>query len=1267
MLGLLDGRSRLDASSPEVKAGTASPLLPGHCTQVLDIARMVALLGDVELSLNATSDALRNGPPAETAAQGEFALPAGAQDTAGICGYLLGLDAIWLEREAAPDRVYEVLREVVLPASRPSEIFLYALDLAEITTESPEPLRPRSVGLLLCEWAARAGRLDELARLIERRQASSFAEVPARVLLAQIGVRRGDPRIMGESLDWLDHRIDQDSGSITLNLVAHAVLDALARPEGKTRGVAILEHLIRVAGTAQPGLGWPAALSSEIVRERLAHDDLAAARERIGRYVNEIDRANLDSFSLNRTGSRRAFALCLQAGHPSLAWEALGREADRESIQFDTTFVGLEIERLFAGMLGKPAAERFAFLKGWVLPSDPKKPVRFVAVEAPPNGEFQRWSATRALTNTFSLLIDAARESGQLDALAEALKPLEEARARDADALSLMVAIARGRTDGLAPRVLDRVKGLAIPKDAVPSPLAFEDGNAPPNPASRASWLDGLIAVACLQEPPLREVGEEMAGRLLSASPELRPAAPLASRIRGAWASARVAKEAGVPRVAARDFGPSAWVAEAPFDPNGPAEGWVAHEGHLALIPGSPLLPLRLRAPLQGAFEFTCEATDACGIGFGGLSFTRSELGGGEASGASANPFDAFASPVAGTPKVTEAEFHRYRLTVDAGAVRCWIDGRLVHESTDLSRSYPWLSLEPSTRSGVPVVVRNLTITGQPEAMTEVDLIAKGKLVWDSSSASPLGSLGARSSPENSLDSWASIESEGAWTSKGGEIKCSRFDSADGRPQTNLLIYARPLLEGESIRYEFLAKPGEFFVHPALGRRVFLLTPEGLTIRVFGPSDDTLLADEPGRRSPASKPLPLKVGEWNSVAFKLASGVVRCDLNGQTIAETEVRPGDDVRFGLFSFRDQSAARVRAIVLSGTSPLPKPSILADLGDGPALGVEDRRIARAWIGESTLRRNALRVVDGTKGLDPAGRYMTLRSWVLPDGGARPPRIDGEFRRARGLDGLGTASDPEPSSRPVEAVVPAVELVAASKVAGRLDELAGLIQGPGDDPARLALAALIAAEQGRDAETSAHLARLRARLAARPVVGPSVGWPEFVAATAGLKNPATTAEATALLDASADAFAPGDRGSPLAIHLGRRAELARLRDLPAELPSAWPSLEHWLPSSRAAGRDAGLPPAFWTWKAGEVRHFAAHPDDRLTFAQPLLGDFELTSKLSLDPERAPSPSNTAGRPWPSRLTARRLASWPRARRAGTSRSTPRSTSSRTGTTTA
>ncbi|MDA1231788.1 MAG: DUF1583 domain-containing protein, partial [Planctomycetota bacterium] len=111
------------------------------------------------------------------------------------------------------------------------------------------------------------------------------------------------------------------------------------------------------------------------------------------------------------------------------------------------------------------------------------------------------------------------------------------------------------------------------------------------------------------------------------------------------------------------------------------------------------------------------------------------------------------------------------------------------------------------------------------------------------------------------------------------------------------LAYMRPLLDGESVSYEFYYDEGKTTVHPALGRLAFLVEADGIRIHWLtdntnewtGLAADNAVVEPLNRRGP--RVLPLKPTAWNSVVLKMTDGKLNVSLNGEKVYE---RPMDGV-------------------------------------------------------------------------------------------------------------------------------------------------------------------------------------------------------------------------------------------------------------------------------------------------------------------------------------------------------------------------------------
>ena len=757
MISLLDDRARLKPTTgpaPVVGPAAAAPLLPEHCHQVLEVAALAARRGDFELSLSAALEALRNGPPALAAAQARFTYSRGNTDDVEVANRLVELDGLWREHGAPADPVYRTLLAIVLPDSRPEEVFPYTVDLAGVEYQQTGlPFRPKSAALILGEWAARAGRLDELVRAVEARKPRALAELPARIVLTEVGQVRGEARLTLEQLEWFDRRLDKDAGTYAVTLAAHVGLAALDRPETRDRARSLLAHTLRAAEGLTTKPTWMTPVRGQVALADLARGDLPAALASLEAAV-QVEPLGFSAGpnyldQLRRSSLKTAVTQCVVSGRPEPAWEMLGRVVDLDRVVGSPYAMGFELEWLLDNLAARPAPERFDFLKGWIIPADPKKPLRLAFVggpvddsATPPDGGWR--SPGRALLDTFSVLVEAARQSNRLDELAALIEHQARANREHAEGLALIVAIARGQASAIAPRVAGCSARVAERLKTTPAP---GEGN----PTTEA-WLDGRLALACLETPELRGIGMGIADRLSSAPDDRGPPTPMRRRLRAASNSWRLAGPSPVDRPPV-DLALRYWRAEGPA-PAGPSpEGWVGAEGHLAMIPGSPPRPLRLAFGLKGPFEFRCEASAAGLVEFGGRSFARvssSVAGPGPTSGFP--PAGGAARPPAGS--TDPVAFHGYRLAVGEDGLRCWIDGRLVYESDDPGRSFPWLTLAPDPRSDGPVVFRNLSLSGRPEILRQVDLSEGRELRWAGTAAEPLGRAGARNPLASAANSY---------------------------------------------------------------------------------------------------------------------------------------------------------------------------------------------------------------------------------------------------------------------------------------------------------------------------------------------------------------------------------------------------------------------------------------------------------------------------------------------------------------------------------
>ncbi len=214
------------------------------------------------------------------------------------------------------------------------------------------------------------------------------------------------------------------------------------------------------------------------------------------------------------------------------------------------------------------------------------------------------------------------------------------------------------------------------------------------------------------------------------------------------------------------------------------------------------------------------------------------------------------------------------------------------------------------------------------------------------------------------------------------------------------------------------------------------------------------------------------------------------------------------------------------------------------------------------------------------------------------------------------------------------PCLELIAAAKEAGKLDELAERVataETPASDDlfrrSKIALLAAIRAAQGRDADASDGLKQLLefTKKMAPDAHGPE-RWPDLIAVAGTLDRPALLKPAGELAEAmnkNVDASIVQnkmfeDRDWWMRAYRSVRARV-QVASQPDDLRRPFGSdagFTHWasVPGVDSMTRSHGSNTPHWTFQNNVVTHFPGHNEDYLVLRTPLRGDFEVTCELRL-----------------------------------------------------
>jgi hypothetical protein len=1183
----------------------------------------------------------------------------GEAPTASIMTRIGELDGLWSLGGVSPRESYEVLRDVVLPPGRPGEVALYPLGLGFATAR-----HPRSLGDLLATRAVRAGAAAEFIEAASGRRGNPVAELSALVLRAQVELASGRPAAASPILEAIEARLAQDSLRASAELAAHAALPALEFAESEAAAGLVLDRAIKnLSGqstTAEPTVTLMQALGGH----HLDRGRLEAGRERYRAYFDFQEKAlsqnqqNPEVLIYYRRGLMlRVAAAFARRGVVPDALEMLGRYADLAPTRYQESSPNGTIAALARGLGGLPTVERYRLLKDWTLPTAERKGVRsLVAYLSESNVPPAVFGATNVIPPggiiaTPGLLIEAAREAGKLDELADEVRALDPQAVDDARPLLALVEIARGKEGDAASIVevlaVEHEKAIeAAGKAGTPAQQQQQMANLP-----NAPLITAVVASACPRDARLAPAGERLADALLRrpwnglANGATAPTLMLV-HLRRDLLRGQAARAAGRDAPLGRGPGLDSWVAtdSATVNPllKAVPMAWFEHAGHVGLQGPNPVVPAELAFayPLAGTFEFSVDAQalqpeGEAAVGLGAQPFAARSVG-------TANGFNylnnnngqALLAIAFGANRAYRAEgSNRVTIKVEPGKVRAVVNGVVVAEDTDPDPTYPWLALIGRGRAAWG----SFELAGRPEIPRQIPLSLADRLgAWQGTAyaenlapRAPNPSFGP---DQMNLDAFD-------WASRDGEVRGRRMDdSSSAIHLQSRLAYPRPLLDGESVSYSFLHEPGLIEIHPSLGRVAFLIEPGGVRLHWMtdGPGldpsglpADNAVEDLASRRGPS--PLPLKPGAWNQARLSLAGGKVAIELNGQLVFERPIGSADDRTFGLFHYKDRTTSRVRDVVLRGDWPerfaaARSAGLLARAGR--ATDEADRKAGHALIGEGVLVQEVGPVLGRTRRLPLDARFEALAAWVLPGDDHPTFRLQGIFTPLDPppVEGSTTTRDHARVELGGEPDSPAGDLVEVAKAQGKLDELAARVDSAKrgtllDERGRLALLAMVRLAQGRDEQAIAAFEKLRGLAGSIKPADPDwMRWPELAACWTAVTHPKAEVRASALAALPIPAVGADQPGgaSELFVRQVRQARAigeARERGL---VTGDDPNLVPWasVAPSSASERGRGFPRSSWTSGEGVWSNRSGRAGDVLLLGVPIRGDFEATAELSAGP---------------------------------------------------
>jgi len=574
-----------------------------------------------------------------------------------------------------------------------------------------------------------------------------------------------------------------------------------------------------------------------------------------------------------------------------------------------------------------PEDERFAFLADWVLPSSTHSGLRV-------HGVFQQTGMTRnvegrgkpqTLVSPLFDLVDLAEQLGRIDDIQDRIEyfhPASEYQRRAKAAFNAILQF-HAADAGAADASIRELLTLLETSDPV-------DVNA--------MWPETLAAYYGVHQFPQSKAVQELIDFLYSRrSQERKPANSdfWHTQIRSLYARSHAFRRHGYDQTFDATLDSADWIPMARMTDRSRGlvraeDRWVKNDDdEMRLITGHDNDFLVYRLPLRGNFEVHADIAAK-----GSTQF----LLGGRLTG----PVDKVRL-LAGTfragkpfreidpPFVSNVGWDRLRAVfrhdqqTGSRTAKVALNGRVIEQYALSEHHSPWIGIRGWWPSHA--AIRDVRITGNPEIPNSVLM----------------------SDVDNSGD-WVGYHEGSSWnfvTADEGaaQIVGPKRVSDQGILRESLLCYQRPLLDGDSVEYEFYYVPGDQNAHPAIDRIAFLLRPDGVIKHwvTDGRYDATTV--HPDNHLPVggdSAKLHLQPEAWNRAKVALRNDTVVLAVNGRQVCSAKLESGNRRTFGLFHFADQETVRVRNVVLKGQWPdaLPPPST-QELAD-PTIAVLDERL-------------------------------------------------------------------------------------------------------------------------------------------------------------------------------------------------------------------------------------------------------------------------------------------------------------------------------------
>ncbi|MEQ1903326.1 MAG: DUF1583 domain-containing protein [Pirellulaceae bacterium] len=972
-----------------LKGGNAAskPIDPiDRSLAALELSRAAAESGLKDVSLEAVRRAMGNGPPVSSVELGgllgnspnrqmsssQLTQQSNLKQTQ-VVNQLIQIAKVWKEKSFDSAECYFVLKQIVFPASRPSEAFCYSNQMrsnsrsfGNLTLEmKTEPAPILSVAETLVHAARDASMVDDLRLELANREEMPSAKLTVRLiqLLLAIDEPAENQEALCRELAQSPALIVKDQDASLLFSHVNRLLKTL--PEDSAARKELWEAVAREAEadqTLSPDSWLGYAIRVAAIESLKSGDQPSFDRYTLVLFntLKPLRRGN-ESYvaGLESSYYGSASTIAFDAGHTDLGVKFLGLSLSQGALSRNSSAVSLAPRApLIKQLLKLEPQSRFTILDSlvWSMPKlglqqaamvnvRDNIPQRFSDAWKAESGAtqfpFEKLTSADAFsTSLLEILMRDAQAIGKIDEVKQRIADLESRKSEDA--ILAKILLSRVQTGSI---------DLSLAKAADDEPRLLH---------SKGQKLLGLplevdIARAALADPATREMGMHLASEFHQTK-ELRETT--AGRHAIHFATEAAQHKDGKPEtpdslkhfVLASDMSRTSMLAGDPQNALWFEKSPVIWE-HKTGISRSCLL---IKYPLQGDYEITVRCNLPVQNYGPGIAINNICLD-------VAKPYGRFQVRSSSgrnhqwvmKEKLPEGEFVTFVIRREkADSVKITLDGEPAVELLVADNEFPFFGFASARDSANSFEL--VGISGNYSIPRNQELLTPSLLGWsamfDGSILPDVKYLAPDvevqpSSPVDSVPVENKADVNEDWRMVEGVLESvdhaalQKIDLANKlavneeklKRREAWLYYTRPLCDGEQFDFEYWHEPGKFSVWPTIDRIAIGIEPDQVFEHWitsdsgdwFGVNAENRLKLESANRDGK---VDLKSGDWNKITLRRSGDIISVSINGVSIHEQKVDAVLQGRFGFFHAPNDFQVRVRSASLTGNWPEKLPENL-----------------------------------------------------------------------------------------------------------------------------------------------------------------------------------------------------------------------------------------------------------------------------------------------------------------------------------------------------